>query len=216
MEELLLGLYLAGDELDIVHQQNVRLPVLLPELRVPVLPDGGHQLVGEVVALDVDDPGSGPSFLRRVGDGVQQVSLAQSAVAVDEKRVVFLAGLLRHRLGGGEGQLVLRPDHVCLKGEGLGLRQVAGPVRRHAVIGRQLLVVQDLYLQIRGEKIPQCRLDVGQEAGLDGAFLKRVAAVQHEGGVLQRHHVHLVEPGADGDLRQLAAQSGQYAVPYIF
>ena len=144
------------------------------------------------------------------------MGLAQSAVSVDEERVVFLAGLLRHCLGCGEGQLVLRPDHVCLKGEGLGLRQVSGPVRRYAVIGRQLLVVQDLHLQIRGEKIPQRRLDVGQEAGLDGAFLKRVAAVQHEGGVLQRHHVHLVEPGADGDLRQLAAQSGQYAVPYIF
>ena len=36
MKELLLGLYLAGDELDIVHQQDIRLPVLFPELRVAV------------------------------------------------------------------------------------------------------------------------------------------------------------------------------------
>ena len=179
MEELLLRLYLSGDELNIVHQQNVRLPVLLPELRVAVLPDGGHQLVGKVVALDVYDLRRGPLFPQGVGDGVQQVGLAQSAVAVDKQRVVVLAGLLRHRLGGGEGQLVLRPDHIRLECESLRLRQVAGPVGRNAVIGRQLLIVQDLHLQVGGEQIPQRRLDVGQKTGLDGAFLKCVAAMQH-------------------------------------
>ena len=40
VKELLLGLLLAGDELDIVHQQDARLPVLLPELGVAALPDG--------------------------------------------------------------------------------------------------------------------------------------------------------------------------------
>ena len=146
MEELLLGLYLAGDELDIVHQQNIRLAVFLPELRVAVFPDGGDQLVGEVVALDVHDAGVRPLLAQGVGDGVQQVGLAQSAVAVDEQGVVVLAGLLRHGLGRGKGQLVLGSHHIRLEGERLGLRQVAGAVGRHAVIGRQLVVVQYLHL----------------------------------------------------------------------
>ena len=53
MEELLLGLLLTGDELHVIHQQQCRLAVFLPELGVFSLPDGGHQLVGKVVSLDV-------------------------------------------------------------------------------------------------------------------------------------------------------------------
>ena len=215
MEELLLGLYLAGNELYIVHQQYVGLAVFLPELRVAVFPDGGDQLVGEVVALDVYDPGLRPLLPQGVGDGVQQMGLAQPGITIDKQRVVVLAGLLRHRLGRGEGQLVLGPHHVGLKGERLRLRQVAGPVRCHAVIGRQLLVVQDLHLQISGEQVPQRRFDVGQEPGFDGVLLECVAAVQHEGGILHRHHRHLVEPGVDGGLGQLAAQAFQHAVPQV-
>ena len=121
MKELLLGLYLAGDELDIVHQQDIRLPVLFPELRVAVFPDGGDQLIGEVIALHIDDPCLRPLFPQGVGYGVQQVRLAQSAVTVDKQRVVVLAGLFRHCLCRRKGQLVLRSNHIRLKGEGLRL-----------------------------------------------------------------------------------------------
>ena len=71
MEKLLLCLNLAGNELDIVHQQDIRLPVLLPELRVPVLPDGADQLIGKIIALDVHDAGSGPPVPHQMGDGIQ-------------------------------------------------------------------------------------------------------------------------------------------------
>ena len=121
VKELLLGLYLAGDELDIVHQQDIRLPVLFPELRIAVLPDGGDQLIGEVIALHIDDPCLWPLFTQGVGDSVQQVRLAQSAVTVDKQRIVVLSGLLGHRLGGGKGQLVLGSHHIRLEGEGLRL-----------------------------------------------------------------------------------------------
>lgn len=40
------------------------------------------------------------------------------------------------------------------------------------MVSRQLLIVQNFYLQVRGEQVPQRRLDVWQEPGLDGAFLK--------------------------------------------
>ena len=84
------------------------------------------------------------------------------------------------------------------------------------MVSRQLLVVQDLHLQIRGEKIPQRRLDVWQEPGLDGAFFKGIAAMEHEGRVLHRYHRYLVEPGVDGGFGQLMAQPLEHAVPQVF
>jgi len=203
MKELLLRLLLAGDELDIVHQQDARLPVLLPELGVAALPDGCDQLVGEVVALDVHDPQVLPFALDLMGDGVEQMGLAQSGVTVDEQRVEVFRRLIRHGPCRRIGQLVLRPHHIRLEGEGVGIQQGAGLIRGHAVIGSQLLVVEDLHLQIGGEDVLQRRLDVLHETGLDGAFFEGVAAMQHEGGVLHGDHVHLVEPCADGGLAEL-------------
>jgi len=165
VEEFLLRLDLAGDELDIVHQQHRGLPVFLPKLGVAVLPDGADQLVGEVVALDIDDAGLRPALLHQMSDGVQQMGLAQTGIAVDEQGVVALRRLLRHGFGGGVGQLVLGPHHIRLKRKGVGVEQVAGLVGGHAVVGGQLLVVEDLHLHVRGEDVLQRRLDLGQEAG---------------------------------------------------
>ena len=66
MEELLLGLLFAGDELHVIHQQQVCLAVLLPHLRrlVGTGLDGGHQFVGQIVALTYAILAVGP--LRRM------------------------------------------------------------------------------------------------------------------------------------------------------
>ena len=150
-----------------------------------------------------------------MGDGVQQVGLAQTGVAVDEKGVVALRRLLRHGFGGGVGQLVLGADHIRLKCEGVGVEQVTGPVGRHAVIGGQLLVVEDLDLHVRGEDVLQRRLDLGQEPGLHGILFEGIAAVQHQRRILHGHHGDLVEPGLDGGVGQLAAEPGENAVPQV-
>ena len=51
VEKFLLGTFLADDELDIVDQQDVVVPVLFPEFRggnVVLVPDRVDQLVGEL------------------------------------------------------------------------------------------------------------------------------------------------------------------------
>ncbi len=58
-----------------------------------------------------------------VGDGVQQVGLAQAGLAVDEQGVVGLGGPLGHRLGRRVGEFVGRAHHEPLKGVLLGARQ---------------------------------------------------------------------------------------------
>lgn len=109
-----------------------------------------------------------------MGDGVEQMGLAQSGVAVDEQRVEVFRRFIRHGPCRRIGQLVLRPHHIRLEGEGVGIQQGAGLIRGHTVIGSQLLVVEDLHLQIGGEDVLQRRLDVLHETGLDGAFLKEL------------------------------------------
>ena len=71
MEKFLLGLLFAGDKLNIVHQQQRRLTVFLAELEVFAFTDGGHQLVGKIVALDIDDTAVGAIFLHLMGNGVE-------------------------------------------------------------------------------------------------------------------------------------------------
>ena len=55
MEKLLLRGGLAGDELDIVHEKQIRAAVFAAELGISALLKGCDQLVRELVALDVDD-----------------------------------------------------------------------------------------------------------------------------------------------------------------
>ena len=49
MEKFLLGLLLAGDELHVIHQQQVGLAVFFPHFGGFALPDGVHQLVRQVI-----------------------------------------------------------------------------------------------------------------------------------------------------------------------
>ena len=106
VEELLLGGGLARDEVDIVDEQNVAGAVLVAELGHGLAGHGVDHLVGEVLALDVDDPHVGDLLLQLVGDGVEQVGLTQTAGAVDEERIVGLGGAVGHGDTGGVGELI--------------------------------------------------------------------------------------------------------------
>ena len=79
----------------------------------------------------------------------------------------------------------------------------------------ELLVVKELDLKIRRKNVPQRVFDIAHEAGLDRIFLEAVAAVQNKGGVLHRHHADLVEPGADGRLRQLLCHVVEHILPDV-
>lgn len=92
MEEFILNLFLAGHELHVVHQQKVCLPVLGPEVAATACPNQLNELIDEVIALDVDNFGSRIILPDHVGDGIQQMSLAQTRIAVDQQGVVVLGG----------------------------------------------------------------------------------------------------------------------------
>ena len=55
MEELFLGLLLAGNELNVIHQEQIGLTILFPHLCGFAFANGVNQLVGQVITLDVGD-----------------------------------------------------------------------------------------------------------------------------------------------------------------
>ena len=106
VEELLLRPLLVRDELDVIDEQQVDAPVAGPEVVDAALLDAGDELVGELLAGDVDDPLAREASDDRVADGVHQVGLAEAHAAVQEQRVVGVAGALRDRQARGVREAV--------------------------------------------------------------------------------------------------------------
>ena len=116
VEELLLRLDLALEELDVVDEQHVDVAVAALEAVLPVVADRVDELVGELLAGHVAHLGAGVEAADVVSDGVQQVGLAESGVAVDQQRVVGLARGLGDGDGGGVREPVRRADDEGLEG----------------------------------------------------------------------------------------------------
>ena len=107
-----------GDELDVIHQEHLHAAVPLAQVEQAVRQGGVHHLPGERLALDGEDPDLRAVALQAAPDGVQQVGLAESGLAVDDERVV--GGVLdpggADGAGGVVGAAVAVPDHEFLEG----------------------------------------------------------------------------------------------------
>ncbi len=106
VEELGLGLLALGEELDVVHEQDVHLAVALAEPVALALADRLDELGHELLGRHVLDPDPRVEPVHVVTDRDQEVGLAQTHAAVDEQRVVRRGG---RRLGDGHGRGVGEP-----------------------------------------------------------------------------------------------------------
>ena len=88
VEELLLGLGLGGEELDVVDEQDVGVAVAALEAVHVAALQGGEELVGERLDRRVADAEAAAVGEDVVADRVQQVGLADAGRPVDEERVV--------------------------------------------------------------------------------------------------------------------------------
>ncbi|MGC3992441.1 MAG: hypothetical protein QM796_22625 [Chthoniobacteraceae bacterium] len=116
VEELLLRAFLAGEELDVVDHQHVRLPVTLAELDQGAVLNGVDELVGELLAGEVHHLGRLLMTVHILADRLDEVRLAQTHTAIHEERIVGLGRGLRDRERGGMGELVVRAHHEGLEG----------------------------------------------------------------------------------------------------
>ena len=116
VEELLLGLFLVLQELDVVDQQDVDIAVAAAEPLGLAVADRVDEVVGELLGAHVPHPGAGEEAHGVVPDRVQQVGLAQARLAVDEQRVVGLGRRFGDGDRGGVREPVARPDDEGLEG----------------------------------------------------------------------------------------------------
>ena len=131
MEELFLRHLLAFQEMDVVHQEEVHVgAVSAPELRHGAAVDDLDDFVDELLRAHVEHPGVRLPLADGMGDRLHQVGLAESRGAVDEERVVGLAGRFGRGVGRGRGQLVGLADDERVEGIALVERLRARVHRR--------------------------------------------------------------------------------------
>ena len=126
MEKLLLRGFLTGDKLNIINEEQVTFPVFAPKFDIFAVGNGGDQLIGELVALDVDNVRVGVLLADAVGDGVEQMGLAHTGGAIDKQRIVHLSGGFGNGDGRGMGKPVGGAHYEIIEGE-LGIKIHRGP-----------------------------------------------------------------------------------------
>ena len=159
VEELLLRLLLALQELDVVDEQDVDVvAVAALERRGAVVTDRVDEVVRELLGADVSHPQLRVVVVHVVTDRVQQVGLAEPRVAVDEQGVVGLARLLGDGDGGGVREPVALTDDervervLGVEARGLGVARSGSGI---ALIARRTRRQDDARVGLRR---PGCAL----------------------------------------------------------
>ncbi len=106
VKKLFLGALFAGQELDVIDQQQIDIAEALTEAGHAVMLDAVDQLIGELLAGNVADRKVGAVLLHLVPDGLHQVGLAHSHSTVEEQRVVGLGRPLGDCQRGGVRKLI--------------------------------------------------------------------------------------------------------------
>ncbi len=113
MEELFLSAFLACPELYVVYKEDIDIPELAPELAHLLAAYEVYEVVDEPLRSVIADLGAGVVLQDPVAYGLEEVRFAEADAAVDEKRVVFAAGVVGGRRTGGVRELVgLAHDEV--------------------------------------------------------------------------------------------------------
>ena len=129
VEKLFLGVLLALDELDVIHQDQVGGAVAVAKGLHAVLADRLNQVIGEGFAAHVEHPRLRVYFQPVVADRLHQVGFAQPHPAAEKEGVEFPPGRFRHRQGGGVGHAAVGPHHKAVE-------HVAGVQPRSHLAGR--------------------------------------------------------------------------------
>src|SRR5947209_15622337 len=88
VKELFLGRLFALEELHVVDEQQIRFAKASAELVRRAILNRADKLVGELLGADEGDARVGLPGKQLMSDGLHQVRLAYSRVAVNEERVV--------------------------------------------------------------------------------------------------------------------------------
>ena len=84
--------------MNIVDQKEVGIAIFIAKFKVFAASDGLNEFVRELVALDINDVIIGVLLLDAVGDGIEQMRLAEAGLAIDKQRVIRRRAFLRDGL----------------------------------------------------------------------------------------------------------------------
>ena len=210
VEEFLLRGGRLGQKLNVVHHQNVHAAQAGAQIGGLLAHDGVDELVGQMLGGGQKHVGHGVFVLDEVADGVHQMGLAQSRVAVDEQRVVHVAGLLGHRQRRGVGQIVGLADDEVLK---LIFRVERGVVGDN-LLGR-VLGVDELKAVVHAVVDAHRRLDHGLVAPAQRAHGLENGAGDDDFVRRNRKQTHGLDPCVVADGRNALAQFLRNSVPDV-
>ena len=143
MEKFLLGGFLTSDELDIVDEENIRLAVFFTESGVLPTGDGFDQLIGEILAVDINSVQIGGALKELVGDGVHQMGLTQTGGTVQKQRIVRGCGIVGYRQSRRVGELVGITDDKVVEGVFRIIRQTLFPAAGLILLACRLIHGQE-------------------------------------------------------------------------
>ena len=209
-----MGGFLAGDELNIIHQKQIRFPIFTAKFDVLSVFDGVDQFICELVALDVDDVGVGIFLADAVGDCIEQVGLAHAGGAVDEQGVIDLSRGLGNGNGGGVSEAVAWAHHKIIEGK-LRIKVHGGGILSLGLPGVQFLVAEHQKLCVGVEDLLQRVLnEIGAPASDDLPAEIR-GRIENQVIFVQLHHLRVVQPRGNGHGPQPLLQTAQDLCPDI-
>ena len=230
VEELLLDLGLLGQEMDVVDQEQVGHAEAVAEILELAVLQGVDVGDEELLAGGVDH-GVAAVLDDGVGDGLEQVGLAQPGAAVDEERVDRLAGVLADIDRGGIGEVVAIAHHEVLESvRGAAVARLVAARRRRRgraglgrlrKLGRLLVEVErgvaglELETQFLPVRLAQGQAYVVAEV-LAEPFCEKVVGNPQDNPVAPHGHGHdVADPPIESVLRQRLPQHAYGSLPNL-
>ena len=116
VKELFLGSVFTGEELHVVHKENINASVFLSKSYHSVVLDGADKLVDKILRRDIGDFHAGVFVENIVGNSMHQMSFAQTHTAVNKKGIIRFCRKVCNGKRGRMGKLVKRADDKVFKG----------------------------------------------------------------------------------------------------
>ena len=113
MKHFFLKTYLAGQGFHVIKQQQIALPIFFSKRRDAIMLDGFDVFAQELFHRQQGNLCSLVLFEQVMANGVQQMRLPSTTLAIDEQRVVGCAGCFSYQFGCGMGGVVVIVANKC-------------------------------------------------------------------------------------------------------
>ena len=116
MEELLLQALFAGEEVDVVDEQEIYMAIAPAEIGRGAVLDGVDELIGKLLGGDVDHLAAVVHMTDVMANSLHEMGLAEPDTTVDEERIVRASERLRNGKARGLTEMVAIADDKGVEG----------------------------------------------------------------------------------------------------